>query len=66
MEASNQVDFLFCSDEGVFWPGARSDSVFAVDFNPVEFGLIVIEIDWVEVAEGPVENLVATVHVKPE
>ncbi len=66
METSNQVDFFFGSDEGMFGPGTRGDSIFAFNLNPDEFGLVIVEIDGVEITKRTVENLVASVNVEPE
>jgi hypothetical protein len=66
METSDQVDFFFGSDEGMLGPGTRSDSIFAFNLNPDEFGLVIIEIDGVEITKRTVKNLVASVNVKPE
>jgi hypothetical protein len=47
-------------------PGTRSDSIFAFNLDPDEFGLVIVEIDGVEITKRTVENLVAAVNVEPE
>lgn len=66
IKASNQIDFLFSSDEGMFRPWTRVYAVLSFDLNPVKLWLIVVEIDWVKICKGPVKNLVASVNVEPK
>jgi hypothetical protein len=34
--------------------------------DPVEFGLVIVEVDGVEISKRTVENLIAAVNVEPE
>ena len=66
MKTSDQVDFVFGSDKSMLGPGAWSDSIFAVNLDPVEFELVIVEVDGVEISKRTVENLIAAVNVEPE